>query len=67
MAEKKKSLEETMEELGGIVSRLENENMSLEDSYKLFSDGMKLVMEGNKSIDKVEKQMEILTKEDSGK
>ncbi|MBP3703689.1 MAG: exodeoxyribonuclease VII small subunit, partial [Lachnospiraceae bacterium] len=55
-------LEEIMAELGEIVSHLENDNMSLEESYQYFSKGMKLVMEGNQSIDKVEKEMKVLTK-----
>lgn len=62
MAEKKKSLEEIMDELAKVVNSLENDNMSLEESYQYFSKGMKLVMEGNKSIDKVEKKIEVLTK-----
>lgn len=62
MAEKKKSLEEIMDELAKVVNSLENDNMSLEESYQYFSKGMKLVMEGNKSIDKVEKEIEVLTK-----
>ncbi len=62
MAKQKKKLEEIMAELGEIVSHLENDNMSLEESYQYFSKGMKLVMEGNQSIDKVEKEMKVLTK-----
>lgn len=62
MAEKKKTLEEIMDELAEVVNSLENDNMSLEESYQYFSKGMKLVMEGNKSIDKVEKEMIVLTK-----
>lgn len=62
MAEKKKTLEEIMDELSEVVNSLENDNLSLEESYQYFSKGMKLVMEGNKSIDKVEKEMIVLTK-----
>lgn len=61
MAKQKKKLEEIMTELGEIVNHLENDNMSLEESYQYFSKGMKLVMEGNQSIDKVEKEMKVLT------
>ncbi len=64
MAEKKKqTLEEIMEELTTLVDKLENDNMSLEESYQCFSKGVNLVMEGNKSIDKIEKQMEVLSGE----
>ena len=51
-----------MDELSEVVNSLENDNLSLEESYQYFSKGMKLVMEGNKSIDKVEKEMIVLTK-----
>lgn len=64
MANKKKNLEEIMQTLDEIVGKLENETMSLEDSYHCFSEGMNLVMEGNKAIDKVEKQMQVLCQEE---
>ena len=38
--------------------------MELEEAYKTFSQGMKLVVQGNKAIDKVEKKIEILMKKD---
>lgn len=57
-------LEEIMEQLEETVGRMENEKLSLEDAYETFSHGMKLVMEGNKAIDKVEKKIEVLMKKD---
>ena len=46
------------------VDQTESEPLTLEEAYKTFSQGMKLVVQGNKAIDKVEKKMEILMKKD---
>ena len=40
--------------------RLENEPLSLEESYKVFSEGMELVKQGNSTIDRVEKELKVL-------
>ena len=61
MAEKKQpELDEIMKELEKIVDRLENEPLSLEESYKVFSEGMELVKQGNSTIDRVEKELKVL-------
>lgn len=58
-------LEEIMEKLDDTVSQMENEKLTLEQSYQCFSEGMKLVQEGNRAIDRVEKKIQILM-EDEG-
>lgn len=58
-------LEEIMEKLDTTVKQMENEKLTLEESYQCFSEGMKLVQEGNRAIDKVEKKIQILM-EDEG-
>jgi exodeoxyribonuclease VII small subunit len=60
MAGKSKSLEKSLEQLNDILSNLEKEDISLEDSFALYQDGMKLLKQCNESIDKVEKQLMIL-------
>ena len=57
-------LEEIIERLGQTGEQVESEPLSLEEAYKTFSQGMKLVVQGNKAIDKVEKKIEILMKKD---
>lgn len=57
-------LEEIIEQLEATVDKMENEKLSLEEAYEEFSHGMKLVMQGNKAIDRVEKKIDILMKED---
>ena len=56
MEEKKEiSLEEIMDRLDDTVTQMENDKMTLEESYQAFSEGMKLEKMGNDAIDRVEK------------
>ena len=61
MAEKEIKLEEAFEQLNHIVDALEKPDVSLEDSFSLYQEGMKLLKDCNNSIDKVEKQLIILS------
>ena len=53
----KLSIEEIFTELDGIIRNLENGEVSLEDSFKYYEAGMKLVKTCGGKIDKVEKQI----------
>ncbi|MDP4118997.1 MAG: exodeoxyribonuclease VII small subunit [Bacillota bacterium] len=60
MAEKKKlSFEESMEELGGIVARLESGEAGLEESLELFKKGVVLTEKCNKLLDEAEQKIKI--------
>lgn len=59
-----KSLEEVFGQLDEIVEKLEESNASLEDSFKLYHQGMELLKICNDKIDTVEKKMMVL--DDSG-
>lgn len=59
-----KSIEETMEELESIIEKMEDRESTLEDSFACFEKGMKLVKECSQRIDKVEKQIMVLSEED---
>ena len=50
----------SIEELDGIIRNLENGEVSLEDSFKYYEAGMKLVKTCGGKIDKVEKQILVL-------
>ena len=65
MEEKKKelSLEENFNELEEIIEKLESDDIPLEDAFKAYSDGMKLLKTCNDQIDRVEKQVLKLTEE----
>lgn len=53
----KMSLEQAIEQLEETISRLEADDISLEDSFIAYKEGMDILKHCNKSIDKVEKQV----------
>jgi exodeoxyribonuclease VII small subunit len=61
MADKEMKLEESFEKLNHIIEELEKTDVSLEDSFTLYQEGMKLLKLCNDSIDKVEKELIILS------
>ncbi len=61
MAEKKtKSIEENFKDIAEIIEKMNDSDVSLEESFKLYNDGIKLVEDCNKRIEKVEKEITIL-------
>ena len=61
---KSKSLEEILNELADIVDKMSNEELTLEESFKMYEQGIKLCKQCNDKIDKVEKQLEIMEGEE---
>ena len=53
-------LEDDFKKLEEIIERMEHEDLSLEDSFKAYEEGMRIVLSCNEQIDKVEKQLIIL-------
>lgn len=64
--EKKEKFEDALEKLEKIVSQLEEGNISLEDSLKLFEEGIRLSRFCNQKLDEAEKRVEILLKGKDG-
>lgn len=62
----KETFEKNMDRLEEIVARMEKEEVSLEDSMKLFEEGVKLARTCSERLDKAEKKIEILVKEKDG-
>ena len=58
-----KSFEKAIEELRGIIDKLESGSLSLEDSIKLFQKGTKLIGYSHKKLNEIEKKVEILIKD----
>lgn len=54
---KNKSIEDVFEELDANINQLENPEITLEESFKIYNDSMKLLKYCNDSIDKVEKKI----------
>ena len=62
-----KKFEKALEELEQIVAKLEKGNLSLEESLKLFEEGIKLSRFCNSKLEEAEKKIEILQKDTEGK
>ena len=65
MAEKK--FEAALARLEEIVQELEKGDIALEQSLKLFEEGIKLSRICNKRLDEAERKVEILLKDKDGK
>lgn len=61
---KAKTLETAFKELEGTIAALENPDVTLDESLKLYQQGVKLLKYCNDSIDKVEKKIIELKTED---
>lgn len=64
MANKKElSIEDIYDKLDSLIGQMDSEEISLEDSFKLYNEGLMLVKECNDKIEKVEKDIEVLENE----
>lgn len=57
------TIEETFAALDDLIDRLESGKGSLEDAFKNYEEGMKLVKSCNEKIEKIEKQIMVLSGE----
>ena len=57
---KKITLEESFEVLDSIIEDLQSGELTLEESFKKYEEGMKLIKSCNDSIDKVEKKLLVM-------
>ena len=62
----KERFEDALNKLEKIVSKLEEEEISLEESLKFFEEGVRLSRFCNQKLDEVEKKVEILLKDKEG-
>lgn len=62
--EKEMSIEENFTRLEDIIKKLENGESSLEETFAGYEAGMKLVKSLSSQIDKVEKQIQILSEDE---
>ena len=54
---KELTLKQMFEKLEESIEKLEQEDITLEDSFKIYREGMKLIQTCNEKIDKVEKEV----------
>ena len=62
----KERFEDALEKLEKIVSKLEEGDIPLEESLKLFEEGIRLSRFCNQKLDEAEKRVEILLKDKNG-
>lgn len=60
MGEQEQTLEEIFRELEEIIEKMQQREVSLEDSFRLYEQGILKLKQCNSKIDYVEKQMLLL-------
>ncbi len=58
--EEKQSLDQMFGELEEVIGKMEGEEISLEESFELYSRGMNLLKHCSQEIDEVEKKVLVL-------
>lgn len=66
MSEKSQTFEASLQELEKIVRRLEDGDLPLEESLKLFEKGVRLSRECQERLNQAERRIEILLKDEDG-
>lgn len=66
MTDKNKTFEASLMDLEKIVRELEQGDLSLEESLKLFEDGVRLSRECQERLNQAERRIEILLKDSDG-
>lgn len=61
-----KNFEQAIKELEAIVSKLEGSEVSLDESLKLFEDGVKLTKQCQQMLSDAEKKMTVLMVQQDG-
>jgi exodeoxyribonuclease VII small subunit len=62
----KERFEDTFKKLETIVTKLENGDLPLEESMKLFEEGMRLSRVCSQKLNEVQKKVELLMKSEDG-
>ncbi len=57
------TLEQAFEELEEIIGKMNDREVSLDDSFSLYAEGTKLLKYCNEQLDMVEKKMLVLSEE----
>ena len=64
MADKNLSIEKILVELESIVSKMEEDNLNLEDSLASHEKGISLVKLAQENLKKIEQRVQVLSKND---
>ena len=63
MAKEEKTLDEMFQELDKLIQAMEEPEVSLEDSFQMYHQGIDMLKACNDKMDKIEKQMLVLDSE----
>ena len=59
----KNNIEENFKELDELLEKMQDEEVSLDESFEMYKKGIEIVKDSNEQIDKIEKQIEVLEEE----
>ncbi len=60
MGKNPEELETIFEQLEGVITALESEDISLEKSFTLYNQGMEAIRKCNETIDVIEKKVQVI-------
>ena len=63
MAKEEKTLDEMFQELDKLIQAMEEPEVSLEDSFQMYHQGIDMLKACNDKMDKIEKQMLVVDSE----
>lgn len=66
MAKKEMTFEDAMDRLEEVLRRLENGNETLDDSLKLYEEGISLIRACNAQLERAEQRVRILQVQEDG-
>lgn len=61
--DRERSLEELFDDLDGILSAMDDREVTLEDAFSLYEKGMKKIRRCNEKLDLVEKKMLVIAQD----
>ena len=57
---KKTSIEDDLQKLDELVKKMDKKDISLEESFSVYEEGMKILKGANEKLDEVEKKVKVL-------
>ncbi len=65
MATKKTTIEQDLDKLDELVKKMDAEDISLEESFSVYEEGMKILKSANEKLDVYEKKVKVLQEDGS--
>ena len=59
----KNNIEDNFKELDELLEKMQDEDVSLDESFEMYKKGIEIVKDSNEQIEKIEKQIEVLEEE----